>query len=839
MTRSVRWRPSRRPLRAATRDSVLCMRALTVEEARQRAADLAVRSYDVDFDLTGSGDTFVTTSRIRFGATSDTSWVDVKPERLLAVALNGMALDVGRLDAGRFPLTGLQGDNELVVTAELKYSADGEGLQRSVDAADGRVYTYGMSSLESAPRYFPCFDQPDLKAPYTVTVKCPEDWVVMGNGAATRTAPGEWRLAETKPLSTYFVTMVAGPYHQLRTEYDGIPLGLACRQSLKEYVERDAEDLFRSTREAFDEYHRMFRQRYPFGEYWQVFVPDFNLGAMENPGCVTVADNFVFRGQVTEAERSTRSRVLVHEMAHMWFGDLVTMKWWNDMWLNESFAEYMAHRVSEDATSHGGNWTDFAFVRKWWGMQTDQSSSTHPVAPDSLKDARQSLDDFDGISYAKGAAVLKQLAKYLGDDVFLKGVNAHLEAHEYGNADLNEFIEKLTEAGARDLDTWSEQWLRTSGLDTITAERTATGVVLHRTSPDGSRRPHKLSVGGYDETGAATVVDVVLDQRAADVALSNESPVIVPDAHDDTWAKIRLDATTLANLPAVLPKIADSTTRAVIWNAIRDATMSAELDPRQALDLFLSTIEHEDSDIAVGSLVRWIEDRVLGGYVVYDEYRGPVAEALSNRLATTGFSGPPGSSLQLAIARGLIATTDDVELLKSWFTAAPAGLQVDQDLRWSLVLRLVRLGAFGAAEIDAELARDKSTEGVDQAARCRAALPDGKEAAWTRIMTDPAIGVTELLATADGFWHPGQAAITAPYVRRFFTDIPRTAEIRSGMVLGVTAARTAPRYAIDADLIAPGEALIADESVVSGIRRQTANFLDDLRRAVKVRRTYG
>ncbi|MER7244164.1 aminopeptidase N [Kribbella sp. NPDC000426] len=810
------------------------MRALTVEEARQRAADLDLRSYEVAFDLTGSGDTFATTSRIRFGATSSTTWVDVKPERLISVVLNGAVLDVGALDGGRFPLTGLTAENELVVTAELKYSADGEGLVRSVDAADGRVYTYGMSSLESAPRYFPCFDQPDLKAPYTMTVKCPEDWVVLGNGAATRTAPGEWVLAETKPLSTYFVTLVAGPYHLIRSEYDGIPLGLACRQSLQEHLDRDAEDLFRSTREAFDAYHGMFRQRYPFGVYWQAFVPDFNLGAMENPGCVTVSDDFVFRGPVTEAERSTRSRVLVHEMAHMWFGDLVTMKWWNDMWLNESFAEYMAHRVSEDATSYGGNWTDFAFVRKWWGLQTDQSSSTHPVAPDSLKDAQQSLDDFDGISYAKGAAVLKQLAKYLGDDVFLKGVNAHLEAHEYGNAELGELIAKLTEAGAQDLDAWSEQWLRTSGLDTITVERTDTGVILHRKSPDDSRRLHKLSVGGYAADGSATSTDVVLSGDSVEVALSND--VVVADAHDDTWAKIRLDAVSLTNLPQVLPKIADSTTRAVVWNSIRDSVADAELDPRRALELFIAALPDEDSDIAVGSLTPWLEGRVLGRYLDYEQHRGPVADALGNKLATTA----PGSSLQLIVARTFVATTDDAELLSSWLNGrGPEGLVVDADLRWAIVLRLVRLGAFGAAEIDAELVRDKSTEGVTHAARCRAALPDGKEAAWTRIMTDPAVGVQELLATAEGFWHPSQSAVTAPYVRRFFTDLPRTAEIRSGMVVGLTASRLAPKYAIDEQLIAPAEALIADQSVAPAIRRQTANFLDDLRRAVAVRQAFG
>ncbi|GAA1609093.1 MULTISPECIES: aminopeptidase N [Kribbella] len=809
------------------------MRALTVDEARQRASDLSLRSYEIAFDLTGDGGTFVATSRIRFGATSSTSWVDVKPERLLAVELNGRSLDPAALDGGRFPLDDLKPENELVVTATMLYSADGEGLVRSVDAADGRVYTYAMSSLESAPRYFPCFDQPDLKAPYTVTVKCPEDWVVLGNGAAERTAPGEWTLAETKPLSTYFVTLVAGPYHQVTGEHDGIPLGLACRQSLREHLERDAEDLFRTTREAFDEYHRLFRLRYPFGEYWQVFVPDFNMGAMENPGCVTVTDSLLFRGPATEAERSTRARIVVHEMAHMWFGDLVTMKWWNDMWLNESFAEYMAHRVSEDATSYDGNWTDFAFVRKWWGLVTDQSSSTHPVAPDTLKDARQSLDDFDGISYAKGAAVLKQLAKYLGDDVFLAGVTAHLEAHQYGNADLREFIAKLTEAGARDLDTWSGQWLRTSGLDTITAVRAGAGAVLHRTSPDGSRRLHKLSVGGFDADGSTASVDVVLADDSVDVALGND--VLVPDAGDDTWAKVRLDELSLSRLPDVLPGIADGTTRAVIWNSVRDAVADAELDPRRALDLFTAALPSEDSDIAVGSLVQWLENRLLGRYLDYDNYRAQVADALRDKLSATA----AGSSLQLATARGLIATSGDTGLLTSWLDgAAPAGLEVDTGLRWALVLRLVRLGVYGAAEIDAELARDHSTEGVNHAARCRAALPDGKDAAWTRIMTDASIGVKELLATAEGFWHPGQAALTAPYVRRFFADIPRTGEIRSGVVLGLTAHRIAPRFAIEPDLVAPAEALIADETVAPGIRRQTADYLDDLRRALAVRRTF-
>ncbi|WP_328995622.1 aminopeptidase N [Kribbella sp. NBC_01245] len=813
------------------------MPALTVEEARTRARVITVRSYQLDFDFSSQEEndrTFGSTSRIRFTAIQgEQTFLDVKPDELLAVTLNGEPIDVTGLDDGRLPVTGLAAENDLVVEARMAYSFDGEGLQRSVDAADGRVYLYGMSSLESAPRYFACFDQPDLKAPYRMRVKTPDDWIVLGNGAATRVGPGEWELAETKPLSTYFATVVAGPYHLIRSEHDGIPLGLACRQSLAPYLDRDADELFTVTRQSFDEYHRLFGYRYPFGEYHQVFVPDFNLGAMENPGCVTFADTLVFRSAVTTAERSTRARVVVHEMAHMWFGDAVTMRWWNDLWLNESFAEYMAHRVSTDVTDHPGHWEDFAFVRKWWGLQADQRSSTHPVAADAIKDARASLDDFDGISYAKGAAVLKQLAAYLGDEVFLKGVNAHIDAHEFGNADLGEFIGKLTEAGAKDLPEWSAQWLRTSGVDTISAERTATGITLHRSGD--ADRPHQLTIGGYDATGRGTSVRARLDGSRGDVDLDPAYAVVVPDAGDDTWAKIRLDVTSLANLTEVLPKIESGITRGVIWNSIRDATADAELDPRQAFSVLLAAIPHEDSDIAVGSLLRWAETRVCGIYLPYEPYRGELATVLTTRLGST----PPGSSLQLAIARGVITTTDDASMLQGWLDGreVPEGLKVDADLRWSLVLQLVRLGVFGATEIDAELARDQSTEGVTQAARCRAALPDvqAKELAWTRIMTDPAIGVNELFANCDGFWHPGQAELTAPYVQRFFSEIAGTAGIRAGVALSITTTKVFPKFAIDQRVIDQADRLIADTTIDPSIRRAVSDLADDLRRAIVVR----
>ncbi|MEU4606291.1 aminopeptidase N [Kribbella sp. NPDC023972] len=816
------------------------MPSLTVDGARTRAAALSVQSYDVDLDLTQGERTFGSTTTIRFTASSTTTWLDVKPDELVSVTLNGTPVDVAGLTDGRLELTGLQPDNELVAVASMLYSHDGEGLHRAVDAADGLAYTYAMSFLDAAPRIFACFDQPDLKAPYRMKVTAPPEWLVLGNGAATQVSPGRWELAETPPLSTYFVTVVAGPYHQITDEHDGIPLSVVARQSLKEALEREAEDIFTVSKQSFDEYHRMFGYRYPFGEYNQAFVPEFNAGAMENPGCVTFRDPMVFRSAVTDGERSSRARTVVHEMAHQWFGDIVTMEWWNDLWLNESFAEYMAHRVSTDATQYTDNWIDFAFIRKWWGLQADQRSSTHPVAADPVKDALASLDDFDGISYAKGAAVLKQLAAYLGDDVFLAGVRAHIRSNEFGNATFADLVAKWTEAGAADLDNWAQQWLRTPGLDTISAARTDTGIVLRRVAPAEfpAERPHKLTVAGYDADGQGTAVDVLLDADEVEVALDPSVAVVIPDAGDDTWAKIRLDADSLANLTSVLPKISDGVTRAVVLNSIRDAVADAELDPKLGFDVLLGMLPHETSDIAVGTMVGWANSHLLGVYLPYEPYRGRLADALAARLRTA----PAGSSLQLAAARGYVRFTDEADVLTGWLNGdgVPDGLAMDADLRWTVLLQLARLGAVGDAEIDAELERDTSSEGVVHATRCRAALPtpEAKERAWTLIMTDADVPNYELYAACEGFWHPGQLGLTAPYVDRYFAEIAGTEKLRSGWVVASSAKLAFPRYAVEQVIVARASDLVADDSVAAGIRRSVGDGVDDLKRALAVRSAF-
>ena len=821
------------------------MPSLSPAEAATRAAAVAVRSCAVELDLTTGERTFASTTRIVFTATADATFVDIKPDSLTSAVLNGVPVDVAGLEDGRLPLTGLStdGDNELVVEAAMAYTNSGEGLHRSVDAVDGKTYLYAMGFLDASPQWFACFDQPDLKAPYRVTVTAPEDWIVVGNGAATQTSPGRWELAETRPLSTYFVTLVAGPYHHLKSEHDGIPLGLLCRQSLAAHLDREADDLFTVTGQAFDEFHRLFGYRYPFGEYHQAFVPEFNAGAMENPGCVTFRDELVFRSAVTDGERSTRARTVVHEMAHQWFGDTVTMKWWNDLWLNESFAEYMAHRVATSATRYVDNWTDFAFVRKWWGLQADQRSSTHPVASEPGKDALAALEDFDGISYAKGAATLKQLVAYLSDDVFLAGVREHIAGNEFGNATLADLLGKWSDARGGDpaeLDRWAQAWLRTPGLDTIRAERFPGGVRLHRTAPEAypAQRPHKFTLGVYDETGAGERIPVLLDGDSVDVEVPGEPALIVPDAGDDTWAKIRLDDRSTARLAEVLPRLADAETRAVIWNALRDGVEDAETDPRMVFDVLCAALPAEDSDIAIGELLRWTRNRMLGGFLTVEPFSARLAEVLTDKLPRI----PAGSGLQLSVVRALIASTSDARLIRGWLDGdgVPDGLAVDADLRWLITLRLARLGAIDEDGIAAELSRDPSSEGRVHATRCRAALPSAaaKDRAWSLITTDAELANYELYAACEGFWHPAQLDVTGSYVDRYFAEIAGTAKLRTGWVVNYAATLAFPRTFVEESVVAKAEALVADDGVGSGIRRAVSDAADDLRRILAVRRAF-
>ncbi|HET8599846.1 MAG TPA: aminopeptidase N [Segeticoccus sp.] len=762
------------------------MANLTRAEAEARAALIAVTAYEVDLDLDRDETTFESTSRVRFTCTRPgaATFLDVAAQQVHEIALNGRSVDPATVADNRVELADLDEDNEVVVRATMRFSRDGQGLHRAVDSADGRAYVYGHVFLDAAPRVFACFDQPDLKAPFDVTVTAPADWVVLGNGAAQQVEPGRWRLATTKPLATYFVTVCAGPYVSVRDEHDGIPLGIHARASLRGPLERQAPQMLEVTKASFDYYHRLFGIRYPFGEYHQVFVPEFNAGAMENPGCVVLRDQYVFRGAATYDEVLTRSNTIAHEMAHMWFGDLVTMQWWDDLWLNESFAEYMSHRTLVDATEFTDAWVDSAMARKTWGYAAERMPSTHPVAGSPAPDAASALQNFDGISYAKGAAVLRQLIAWIGDEAFIAGVSDYLRRHEFGNAALADFLAAMERASGEDLTDWSRAWLGTAGRDALhLAVEESDGQVLravaHRATPPQfpAARPHALDVAGFSGGREVYRRPVTLDDAETEVAELAGAPaarIVVPNASDLSWADVKLSAVTLAALPEELALVPDVGARAVVWNAVFDGVAQAEIDPREAVRLFGAAWPRE----ANSSILTRVSD--YAAHVLVNVLPPPEQEGARQVLARSARElldrADPGSTQALVATRLLAATSDDENLLSGWAAGRdlPEGLAGDNDFRWIAVRTLAFRGLIDAAGIDEVLAQDRTMTGNLGALRAKAARPtaEAKAWAWEELTGEHGRSNYEMNALAAGFWRARDLEVVRPYVARYFTDVP-------------------------------------------------------------------
>ncbi|MGK5531403.1 aminopeptidase N [Streptomyces sp. URMC 129] len=843
------------------------MPPLTRHEAEARARLLAVQSYAIDLDFTRGADTFASTTVIRFTAREGgDTFAELRPVTLHGATLDGRDLDPADLAGDRLPLTGLApGEHELRVRADMAYSRTGEGMHRFTDPADGLTYLYSMCCLSEAPRVFAAFDQPDLKAAFDVTVTAPPDWTVLANGVATPVPgePGRWRCATTPPISTYLMAVAAGPYHSVTTEHAGLPFGIHVRRSLAEYLDKDAEEIFDITRRCFDRYHEIFDEPYPFDSYDQAFVPEFNAGAMENPGLVTFRDDFVYRSAVTDTERETRGVVIAHEMAHMWFGDLVTLRWWDDIWLNESFAEYMGYQVLTEATGHRP-WTEFALSRKAWGYEADQRPSTHPVAPaaDAVPDTASAWLNFDGISYAKGASALRQLVTWLGEADFLAGINDHFARHRFGNATLADFIDSMARASGRPVPAWADAWLRTSGPDTLTPEVTGDGDGWRVRLTHAGGRPHRLLLGAYETTadGLATLRerhDIELPAGAGSgtgtgtpagtVAVSEHTfpgprpALLVVNDGDLTYAKVRLDPASWEAAQRTLSTLPDALTRTVVWNAARDMVRDGELDPAAYLETAARHLPAEPSTAIVQGVLGFALGRIADLFLAPD--RRPAALAtlagLAHRLLGPDVTDP---ARRLIAARAAVGAATSPEELRAWWDAGtvPGGPALDPELRWHVLHRLAVLGATTAEEIRAEADRDPTATGEESAARCRAALPDpgAKEAAW-EAMFDPADRLSNYLfiATAEGFWHPEQRGLLAPYVARYFPAATALAA-RRGHSLAVAAGRWAfPRGFTEPETLRLGEECLAAEGPAGptpALRRALADQLDDLRRALRV-----
>ncbi|SOD58510.1 Membrane alanyl aminopeptidase Metallo peptidase. MEROPS family M01 [Streptomyces zhaozhouensis] len=833
------------------------MATLTRLEAEARARQLTVERYTLDLDLTRGDTVFGSTTTVAFTVReAGDTFVELRPTTLRSALLDGRELDPGSLADGRLPLTGLaEGAHELTVVAEMPYSRTGEGMHRFTDPADGLTYLYTMCCMTEAPKVFAAFDQPDLKAVFEVAVTAPEEWTVLGNGRAIREAdrPGRWHVAPTPPISTYLLAVVAGPYHSVTTEHAGLPFGLHTRRSLAAHLDRDAEELFDLTRRCFDRFHEIFDEPYAFDSYDQAFVPEFNAGAMENPGLVTFRDSYVFQSAVTETEREVRGVVVAHEMAHMWFGDLVTLRWWDDVWLNESFAEYLGYQVLHDATDHTP-WTEFAVVRKSWGYDADQRPSTHPVAPapEAVPDTASAWLNFDGISYAKGASALRQLVAWLGEETFLAGINDHFARHRFGNATLADFIDAMARASDRPVHAWADAWLRTSGPDTL-APRTGEGgddTWRLQLSHHGGR-PHRLRLGAYDidPTRPERVLpraqyDVELE--AADATTEHAFPggrpdLLIVNDGDLSYAKVRLDERSWATALRTLSSLPDPLSRTVVWTAARDMVRDGELAPFDYLEAARRHLPSESAHVIVSGVLGFAGGALAGRYLPDDrraEALGLVRE-ITDRLRAGGGGDP---TRLLIAARAAIDAADAPDGLLAWWRAGalPGGPELDQDLRWRLLHRLAVLGATDRATIDAEAAADPGATGEKGAARCRAALPDAaaKEAAWAD-MFDGEDRLSNYLfsATAEGFWHAEQRELLAGYVPRYFPAAAALAQ-RRGHALAVAAGRACfPHPFTDAATLALGEECLASGAPTPALRRALADELDDLARALRVRAT--
>jgi aminopeptidase N len=816
--------------------------SLTRAEAATRASLIAVHATTVELDLTTGDSVFRSRATIRFSATAGaTTFADVKPAHLLSAQLNGAEVDLGGFDGARLALPGLADQNVLVVEADMRYSRDGEGLHRYTDPADGQTYLYAHTFLDAAPRIFACFDQPDLKSPYTLEVTAPQGWTVLGNAPAAFDGQ-RWLLAETKPLPTYLITLIAGPYHSVYQEHDGIPLGLHCRASLASYLDTDAAEIFELTGQCFDEYHRLFGLRYPFGKYDQVFCPEFNAGAMENPGCVTFREDFVFRSAVTDNEREDRAKVIAHEMAHMWFGDLVTMRWWDDLWLNESFADYAGYRITAHATRYTEAWTEFSLSAKGFGYVADQRSSTHPVSAD-VADAHAGLLNFDRISYAKGASVLLQLAVRIGDEAMFAGLRAYFQRHAYGNASLSDLLAALGEASGQDLTGWAKVWLREANVNTLWPEFTVSdgrlsGFSVLQSAPASHPvlREHTLNIGLYpgglhqvQVAGERTALPQLTGQVAPDFVLVNDS--------DLTYAKVWFDPGSLRNLSSVLPALSP-VNRALVWSALFQGVRDGGMDPAGYVDLLVAAMPAETNVSLLTEIIDGFLPIITGTYLDPAGRETAMAKLASAYHGLLG-STPAGDNRRLTVFRGLIQATADPGTLRAWLggEGVPAGLTVDVERAWQIRYRLGVLGELSDVELAGAAAADRSAQGEQYTAQCRAAKPsaEAKAAVWESVMGDPELSNYEVLALAKGFWQPEQASLTSSYVARYFAELPGAGKIRGFQSLEQLTAMLYPRYAVEEPTLLLAEQMLARPGLDPAIRRHVMDRTDDLRLALTAR----
>jgi len=851
---------------------------LTREQAVERAALVTVDSYRIVIDLTdgegkpGEG-TFRSTTTVEFDALAGAdTYIDIAADSIRSATLNGHDIDVSGYDESTgIPLEGLEGHNIVVVDADCRYSNTGEGLHRFVDPVDDEVYLYSQFETADAKRMFACFDQPDLKAAFDVTVTAPSHWEVISNGATFSVeddgAAKRHTFNATPRMSTYLVALIAGPYARWDDTYSDdhgdIPLGLFCRKSLAEFM--DHERLFTQTKQGFGFYHNNFGAPYAFGKYDQLFVPEFNAGAMENAGAVTFLEDYVFRSKVTRASYERRAETVLHEMAHMWFGDLVTMQWWDDLWLNESFATFASVLCQAEATEFAEAWTTFANVEKSWAYRQDQLPSTHPVAAD-IPDLAAVEVNFDGITYAKGASVLKQLVAYVGLEEFLSGLRDYFRDHAFANATFGDLLGALEKASGRDLSGWGQQWLKTTGLNTLRPDFdldadgrfTRFAITQSGAQPGGGEtRVHRLAVGIYDDDGSGKLVrihreELDVDGETTDVpALQGVSrgKLILVNDDDLTYCSLRLDPESLQTALTRIADIADPLPRTLAWSAAWEMTREAELKARDFVSLVAGGVQAE-TEVGVAQRLLLQAQTALSAYA---DPQWVVTEgwpAFADRLLELARGAEAGSDHQLAYVNALcnsVLADRHTDVLRALLDADPAaqdlaGLDVDTDLRWRIVTALAAAGVVDSDGpqtpfIDAEAQRDPTAAGKRHAAAASAARPQPavKDASWQQVIEDDTLANITGRAIIGGFIQPGQHELLKPFSAKYFGVISGVWERRSSEVAQTVVIGLYPAWDISKAGLNAADRFLADSEVPPALQRLVIEGRAGVERALRAR----
>jgi len=822
---------------------------LSRDDTARRAAQITVETIDVDLDLRRARDldepSFSTTSTLTFSATTSETWIDFLGAAVDAVTVNGEPRPV-EWDGARLRIGGLQPHNIVTVRARGLFSRSGEGLHRFTDPVDDEVYLYTQYEPADCRRVYPCFEQPDLKARWRFGVSAPADWRVLSNGVTTHRTEVDGGVrhafSETLPLSSYITAVAAGPYHRVDGVWQEgdqrVELGVLCRASMAPHL--DAEEILDITRRGLSFYGAAFASPYPWGSYDQIFVPEYNLGAMENPGLVTFTESYLFRGASTTAQHEARANTILHEMAHMWFGDLATMRWWDDLWLKESFADFMGSHVNAVAGGFPDAWVSFASRRKGWAYEQDQLPTTHPIVAD-IRDLEAAKLNFDGITYAKGASVLKQLVAFVGEDAFFRGAQRYFAAHSFGNTTLADLLAALEAASGRDLSAWSDAWLRTTGMSEISVERGPRLTVV-QTAP----RPHRLTVGLYAEDASGRLVrraGVDLDIEDATTELRApvlpDADLIIPNDDDRTYAKVRLDARSTDAVARGLSTIDDPLARSVVWAALWNAVRDGHLPVARYLEV---VSRHAPAESHVSLLADAIAHAAYAiGHYADDGEREELASAWLDTAWDALHTAPDGSDAQLAWARGVAGAASmhpgragEIAAILRGASSGPTGLALDQDLRWSWLIALATTGNATPSDADAELASDPTATGRRAHRTVLAARPDPavREEAWRAAWNDLTLTNDHLDATIAGVRAGGRRDLVRPFDDDYFARIrdvwaTRSIELARRLVRGLFPA---------AESLEAVDRWLADNAdAPAALRRIVIEQRDGLSRALRVR----